>query len=201
MKLDKGLIEQINQGVMKINEKNPYYLLIGLLVAILIIDYIAVMQFQLRTLSSLNPKIKSLSEEVTSTKNHIQRLAQYQTEIKRLNEKLNRFTLLVRGREEIPRALENVSIVANKNGVMIQQIMPDTNLGEPALKTKEGRYYVIPISLEAKSGYHNFGRFLNQLEAEGVFLNIADFSIASNPKDIRPHNIKLTIDTIILEQP
>lgn len=195
----KQNMEQFNKLITKINEKNPYYLLIGVLFLILIVDYLVIMQFQLRTLGSLNPKIKTLSEELSGTKNNIQRLSQYEDEIKKLNRQLGRFIRRVKGKEEIPQALENISVIANKNGVKIEQIMPDTSTNEPVLQNSEGQYFIIPVIIEAKAGYHNFGRFLNQMEEEGVFLNVADFTLAANLKEGRLHTIKLTVDTIVLE--
>lgn len=198
--MDKKNMGQLSQVIAKINEKNPYYLIIGLLFVILILDYMLVMQFQLRTLSSLNPKIKTLAEEVTTTRNNIRRLSQYKEEIARLGGELERINQRIRRREEIPHILENISVLANKNGVKIEQIMPDTQLDEPILKNNEGQYFPVPIIIEAKSGYHNFGRFLNQMEEEGVLMNVSEFTIAANAQDMRWHSIKLTINTIVFDK-
>jgi len=84
---DTNYKEQIFQLIAKVNEKNPYYTIIGFLAILLILDYFCVMQFQLKTLRALSPKANTLAEELKTAKGNIQRIPQYQTEITEMNEK------------------------------------------------------------------------------------------------------------------
>ncbi len=196
----KNVKEEFGKVIAKINEKNPYYLIAGFLVLLLIVDYLVVMQFQLRTLSTLSPKIKGLSDELSVTENNIQRLPQYKKEIERLSSSLERINKKVRTKEEIPMILENISVIANRNGVKIEQIMPDTTTTDPILQNDSGAYYSIPIVVEAKSGYHELGRFLSDLEREGALLSIPDFTIGHNKSEPRANIVKMTLNVIVLEK-
>ena len=198
--MTQNATKQIAQMINRINEKNPYYVVIGAVVALLVLDYICVLQFQVRTLSSLNPKTKTLADDYDSTNNNIKRLPQYQKEVRRLEGQLERVSRKIRTREEIPQILENISVVANENGVHIEQIMPNTTVEEPILKNNDGQYFIVPIIVEGRSSYHDFGRFFNQLEEEGVLLNVPDFTIAANAQEPRLHRVKLTINAIVLEK-
>jgi len=196
----KNAKTEFTNVITKINEKNPYYLIGGFLLLLLIVDYLVVMQFQLRTLSTLSPKIKSLSNELNGTENNIQRLPQYKKEIERLSALLERINIKIRTKEEVPMILENISVIANRNGVRIEQIMPDTTTMDPILQNESGAYYSIPIVVEAKSGYHALGHFLNDLEKEGALLSIPDFTIGHNKSEPRASIVKLTLNAIVLEK-
>lgn len=183
----------------KISNEHPKLLLGGIFVVILCVDYFAVMQFQIKSLLSLTPKISTLSADVKATENNVQRIPQYQKEILNFTEKYKNINQKIKRKEDIPLILENVSLLANTNGIDIEQIMPDRSDDDPLLENKEGRYYAVSILLEAKGGYHDFGRFLNQLEATDILMTISHFSILGNEKNTKRHKIKLTIDTVVFD--
>jgi Tfp pilus assembly protein PilO len=195
--------EELKGFLTKMNEKNPYSAVLGVVAVLLLIDFLAVMRFQIKMLiggpDSLGAKISSLSQEIKTAKTEIARMPQYQAELKQLSEKLKKINRNVKTKEEIPVIMENLSRVANANGVRIEQIMPNTAVTEPVLKNNDGQYFSIPIMIEAKSAYHDFGRFLNQLEREEGLLSMPSFAIAANPVDPLTHQVKLTINAIIFE--
>ena len=55
---------KISEIIPKLDEKNRYYILGGLLLVISLVDYFLVMQPQLSTLRSLNPKITLLAGDI-----------------------------------------------------------------------------------------------------------------------------------------
>ena len=57
----------------------------------------------------------------------------------------------------------------------------------------------MPIIVEASTGYHNLGRFLNSLEQEHIFVDISDFSFVQSAINKKNHDLRMTIKTIILE--
>ncbi|MDZ4242529.1 MAG: hypothetical protein U1D99_06870, partial [Candidatus Omnitrophota bacterium] len=56
--------EEITKIIAKLNEKNPYYVPIGGLLLILVLDYFLIMQFQLANIRTLNPKVATLSQDL-----------------------------------------------------------------------------------------------------------------------------------------
>ncbi len=192
--------QELIKTVSQISKKYPYYTMACLLLAVLLVDYSLVMRFQWNTLRSVNPEITRLSREVQVTKNNMRRMSRFREETRNLKSQIEQMNRKLKSREEIPLVLENISRLANRNGVNIKRIMPDTSLEEPVLKNDEGQYFSIPIMVEAGSSYHAFGLFLNQLETEGIFWDIPEFTIAVNKSDFRVHIIKLTLDTIVFEE-
>lgn len=194
------VMEQASRIIARINEKNPYYVVIGIFIALLVVDYFLVLQFQMRSLNSLNPKITSLSQELQSAQNNIQRLPQFQQERDRLKAQLDKTNRKIRTKEEVPVLLENVSLIANRNGVRIEQVRPDRAIDKPILTNEDGQYFSMPVVVEASSGYHHFGSFLNQLETEGDLVTIPEFVITASDKDTQRQRINLTINAIVFEK-
>ena len=191
--------DQIFKVIQKINEKNPYYTLIAGLVIFLVLDYFLLMQFQLSNLRSLNPKLVSLSQELKLAQTNIRDMGKFRDEIKELMVKSQDINSEIKSKEEIPLILENISRLASKYGVAIDQIVPNPTNEEVIMKNNDGQYLTVPVKVEASGGYHNFGRFLNQLENEEQFFTISDFSIVGNSQDPVHHSISLTIKALIFE--
>ena len=191
--------DQMGSMVNKINEKNPFFLLSGIFTVILVVFYLFPLQFQLKTLQAINPKIEELTREVTETKNNILRVNQYKKELSRLEDKYQNLQRRIKRKEDIPFLLENISRIADKHGVKIEQILPQTAMNDPILESNEGKYFSIPIVVEAQSGYHQFAQFLNELEREGVFLRLPNFSIQTGIEDSQTVSVNLAIELVVFE--
>ncbi|HQO57101.1 MAG TPA: type 4a pilus biogenesis protein PilO [Candidatus Omnitrophota bacterium] len=190
---------QMGSAVNKINEKNPSFLLAGIFTVILVVFYLFPLQFQLKTLQAINPKLEELNRETTETRNNILRVTQYKKELSRLEEKYQNLQRRIKRKEDIPFLLENISRIADKHGVKIEQILPQTAINDPVLENNEGKYFSIPIVIEAESGYHPFGRFLNEMERDGIFLRLPNFSIETGREDQQTASINLAIELVVFE--
>lgn len=195
-----NIAEKINQMVNKVNEKNPYYLLLLVLAGLLIGLYLLPIQFQVATLQTLIPKVRDLGQDIQNSQNNIQRLPQYQKELIQLKLKLTSVSRKIRTKEELPVLLETISRIAGRTNLKLEQVMPHASVQQPVLENADGKYFAIPIMVEAKSGYHDFGRFLNQLELEGIFSDLTDFAITSEAGDQNRHSIRMTLKCLLLEK-
>lgn len=198
--MSSNVFDKISGGISKLNEKNPYYMIIPIIILGLLLDYFLVLQFQLKTLGSLTPQsTTTLSQELSAAKNNIQRIGKYQKDLQDLSAKLEKMNYKIKSKEEVPMILENMSRVANENSVRIEKLVPHPAI-DVLLENEEGQYLSVPIFIAAKSSYHNFGRFLNQLEADEIFLNIPSFKIERQGNDSTLHIVELKIDVIIFEK-
>lgn len=191
--------QKILKAVNTVNEKNPYYLVIGFLVFVLALDYFLIMQFQLGVIRKLGPKIIEVKDGFEQFETNKARVGKYKKDIEKLDIQLAGLDERIRTTAEIPGVLEELSRIANRNKIYVEQILPDTNLGDPVLKNAEGKYYLLPVVVDAKSGYHDFGRFLNELEGKGALMEIDQMMISSNRENPRMHRIRLAIQTVIFE--
>ncbi len=199
-KLDIQKIKsEAQKFVSKINEKNPYYLIIGILVLVLLFDYLLIMQFQLGALRTLGPKISGIKDNFEQFDVNKGRVEKYKNDVKELDVRLIELDKRLHTTEEIPVVLEELSRIANRNKILVEQVLPETNLGDPVLKDVQGKYYLLPVVVDAKSSYHNFGRFLNELETEGPLMKIDQIMVASSKENPRQHIVKLKIQAVIFE--
>jgi len=185
--------------IAKINEKNPYYLIIGVLVMLLLADYFFIMRFQLGTLRALGPKKSELADHFKQFETNRSRVEKYKKDIVLLDEKLVGLEGRLRTVEQIPAVLEELSRAANRNKIFVQQILPDTNLAKPVLKNDEGQYYRMSVVVEGKSGYHHFAKFLNELEETGSLMRVNQLGITSAADNPRQHQVKLEVQAVIFE--
>lgn len=191
--------EEAIKFIGRINEKNPYYLVIGVLVVVLLLDYFLIMRFQLNTLRALGPKRSEIADGFKQFETNRSRVEKYKKDIELLDERLIVLEKRIRTIEEVPVVLEELSRVANRHKIFVEQIIPDANFDQPVLKNADGRYYLMPVVIEAKSGYHHFGRFLNALEEEGALMKVKQIMMVANVANPRQHQIKLEVQAVIFE--
>jgi len=188
----------ISSKLTALDEKNRYYVLGGILLFIFLLDYFLIMQPQLKTMMALNPKITILAKDFKRVKGDIPRYNQYQEEVLKLREKKMVSGTKILLKEEISMILENISRIANRVGVRINQIMPIKDSQQLALTNEDGNYYTLPILVDAKGGYHDIGRFFNQVENDPIFMSITDFDITANTSDPTHHSTRITIKAYVL---
>jgi type IV pilus assembly protein PilO len=193
------IFSQIVSVVTRFSEKNPYYALGAFLLVVFLLDYFLIMQFQLGALFQLNPKLTTVAEDMRSTRSDIAKIGEYRQQIVSLGAMAKKVNSKIHTRDEIPLVINNVTRLAKRNSIRIEQIMPDSSAPEPIVKDSEGQYYAVPLRIEARGTYHDFGRFINQLENEEVFLTIGNFRMDASPLDSALHVIKLTLNAVVFE--
>jgi Tfp pilus assembly protein PilO len=192
--------EQIGNKLKNLDEKNLYYLFGGILVLIFVIDYLVLMSPQLNSLYKLGPNIATLNDNITKAKNDASQVEHYKKEIDRLTEEIEILRGEVRSKEEVSIILEQVSLIADKNKIKIDQIAPVFQDQTKILDSKDAVYYTLPIDIDARASYHDLGRFINELENANLYFKISAFSIA-HTEESKYNVVKLTILAIIFEKP
>jgi len=190
--------EQISSVVSKMDGKNRYYIFIGILVVVFLLDFFLLMNPQLGALKKINPEIKTLSENIKKAKEDIERLNTYRASLEDISQKFSKANLRVKSRDEVSLILEYIAYVASETGVKIDQIMPDMLGQELLTENNQRKYYDLPIYMEARSSYHDFGPFLEKIEQNDISLRVGTFSIAAT-NDTRSHAVKLTFKATIFE--
>ena len=190
-------LEQKILLIQKFVENNAYYVLGGFLLMMFLLDYVFITKRQMDTLNTLNPKLTFLKQDIAETKNNIQKSGVYQVQIARLKAQLQKGGYKIPSKEEV---LDGISRIAHQNRIKIDQMIPGKGIQEILEKDAEEQYYSFPISVEAQGGYHDIGRFVDQLEKDNVYKSISAVTIESNPKDPDQHTVKLIIKTILLDK-
>lgn len=199
IKIPDKLKEQVAAILGKIDPKNYFYIFVGILLFLFLIDYFILMRPQIAALSKISGENKKLSDDIKQLKEDEKNLSGYRNQIEQLTNKVEEADLRFRSKNELDYVIQEISRLANLNKVKIDEIMSENENIKEVMKNIKRSYYSLPIDIEGKSDYHNLGRFLNQLETDNVFLNIRAFSL-SKTEDAHSHKIKLTIKTIVYDE-
>lgn len=191
--------EQIVEKFQNMDEKQRYMVFGGVLLVIFLLDYFLLMKPQLDTFFKVNSKISVLSAELKEAKENITKKSFYLSEVQKLKKRVSEANAKVKPKEDLPSILEQISLLADQNKLKIDQILPNSENQTLVLEDNKKKYYSLPIFIQARSDYHNFGRFINSIENSDIFFNIKSFTISSTESD-REHKVILTLDAIIYEK-
>lgn len=191
-------LDPVLDRIGHLEKKYLNYFLGGALVFVFLLDYLILMRPQLGALMKVSPKIKLLSEQIQQTKEDFKKLNFYRKEVEVLEGQLITLREGLKAKAEIPLILERVSRIANNNHVRIDQLIPNMTIQDKLLENNKYLYFSLPIFVEGKAGYHDFARFINQLEQDDIFFDVKLFTVTAG-QSTKKHNIRLTLNTIIEE--
>jgi len=134
--------------------------------------------------------------EIVDTKRDWANLSSFKQKIAGLSEKIVYHEKKLPGKKDIPAVLEYLSHSARKLNVRITEIKP-VKPGQDA-EDKNKIYYAVPILLKAECGYHQLGRFLNELERADRFMKISDIEIRGSSYQGGILDVQLTIVTYVM---
>lgn len=188
----------INHFLEKIDDNQRYYIFAGLLLFVFLLDYFILMRPQLNALSKITPEIKILSDDLQVSRENILHKNRYQTQIQKLQEQVDDMESRIKEREQLPLVFEWISRAAYQAGLKIDQMVPVSEEQEKLFIDKNTTYVAMPLKIQARGGYHQFGKFLNLLELGDMFLRVGEFSIVSSDGQ-SPHDIQMTLMVMIHE--
>ncbi len=193
------LVEHWERIVSACRDRNPY-LPVGLAVlGVLALDYVGVLQFQIRTLNALKTQVITLESDLRDVHKNRDRLPELQTEDMRLQERLRVLKSRSPAKDEIPFVIEKVSRLASRRHLEIVQILSDTARARTEVEENGLRYVSLPVVMELRGGYHDFGRFLAALEQEDLIRGIRRLSVTAVDQDPLRHAVEVTLDVIYHE--
>ncbi len=141
-------------------------------------------------------KASRMSSDLRTAKSNIDKIGKFKKDIEAYRQKVDRYEKMLPAEQEIPGLLESLSAMAKSANIKIVGITPMFT-GERD-RQKSQIYREIPILVSAKSGYHELGRFLGNLENSDRFMKVADIQIKSNRTTPKKHDVELLILTYIL---
>lgn len=183
---------------LKKNQPQTTVLIILVSLIGLVIYYWLFMQPQLVRLADVFARMRSTRADLKAAGSDIARIDQFKNNIRAYKEKVDQYEKRLPVETEIPSLLEDLSNMAKSSNIKIVGITPVTKfLGEEKIG-KDQIYREMPISINAKSGYHELGQFLSNLENADRFMKVTGIDIRSNKASPRRHDVELVVSTFIL---
>jgi Tfp pilus assembly protein PilO len=95
---------------------------------------------------------------------------------------------------QLASLLQDISKIGNANNVRILQIKPSRDTQKAAASLK---FSPVSISLDLICGYHNLGKFINDLENSQTFISVESFKIEARPEEVLRQRVSLTLKTYV----
>ena len=191
----KGLdLEKIKEFLK--DERKRSYAILGAGVAV---SFLYLMLFIIPAyseMSRLSRKVSEISEKIDFTNRTVVKMAQREEALERLSSELESYAGGFPREKEISRFLEKISTTAKDKGVKISTINPSQL---SPIKTSKDKvyYYELPISVKAKSGYHELASFISEVEGGKRYLDVQGLKLEYNRSTPRRHDIRILIKTYV----
>jgi len=191
----KQIIEYFN----KLNDQVRYAILVFVIFLIILGDIVFLILPQMNSIATTNDQIKQLTDDTGQGASYKQRIRQLKKGLAQEKDDLSALNVKIRTIQEIPSILSNISSIANEYGIKIDQLVPERSLQEVLTSTSDTNYYALPIVMRAHGGYHMFGRFLNKLESQNMYVIMKDFIVQNDESASNSRLFSLTIKIILLD--
>ena len=184
----QGILGKLRQG-----DKKIIAALLALLVLAAYLDFAFILKNQVRSVQGLGPKIAKLNKDLDSLKRDLAKMKEIQArepEPEAQDTATEGKRLLTQ--DEIPYILEVISGAAAKNSVKILQMKPLQEKRAPADKLTP-----LLISADLICGYHQLGKFINNLENSPFFFAVQGIKISPQAQDILNQKVSLALKTYV----
>ena len=196
--------EQANTYISKAkefvsDEQNRMYIILGAtgVVVALYMTFILVPKFG--NLSRASRVVNDLNNKIEQLNVRTKRQTAMKGKLTELREEYDGYSKRLPKEKEIPAFLEGISAIAKTSRMKILSLTP-SDLKTVKSEGKEVEYYrEMPILLTAKSGYHQLGKFMSNLERGKRFINVGNLRIQYDSGHPRMHNIRMELGTYVSE--
>jgi len=179
------------------DKKTQVVILAGLLAILGVVLYFSfILKPQIVRVAESVSAAGSIDADLKEAGKNIANIPAFKKNIVAYEEKVDRYEKMLPVEQEIPSLLENLSNIARSSNIKIVGIIPVTVKEDKPKKAQV--YQEIPILINAKSGYHELGKFLSSMENSDRFMKVADIQIKSNAQSPKKHEVEVLVLTYIL---
>jgi len=164
-------------------------------------DYTFILQAQFKSAEEVGEKIINTQKNIDKLNKELSNLEEQKRKMAGTSKEAILKAKKIIADEEIPLLLNEISDIANNNQIKIMQL-------KPAKEVKDLKHSNTPkaeafglrlITLELICDYHNFGKFLNILENNQVFLAVEELKISPIAGNYFSQNVRTVLKTYVRE--
>jgi type IV pilus assembly protein PilO len=150
---------------------------------------------QAASLFTTMAKVGRMKADLKKAESDVAGIDKLKASIQSYSEKMESYGALLPTEGQMPALLESLSEMARGSGMKISGLAP---VQEPAAAPGSRTYRPIPITINARAGFHELGKFLASVESSGRFMKISDISIRTNRASPRKHDVDLVVTAYVL---
>ncbi|HNX91150.1 MAG TPA: type 4a pilus biogenesis protein PilO [Candidatus Omnitrophota bacterium] len=173
------------------------YMLGGVVLFVALFYFLFILIPQFAALAKVSFDINEMTKKIKIVNDKANNIGALENKLKQTKEQYEKESKYFPAQKEITGLLEGFAAVATKSEVKILSITP-YDLKPIDKSGGEMKYYrEMPIMITAKSGYHQLGNFISNLENEKRIINIEDLQIKYDASSPRMHNVVIMMKTYV----
>ena len=181
---------------LKDEQSRVYAILGGIVIFALLYTTFAIIP-GLYALSNASREVTDLNDAIDKVNGRIKQLDKMMEQLKTGRKELEGYSKGLPDQKEVPEFLEKLSSIARTSDVRILSITPSKLKIAEAGEKGGGFYREMPVVITAKSGYHQLGSFISNLEKQERFITIENLRIQYDRNFPRKHDINMVLKTYV----
>ena len=194
-----ALLNQLAEKIRNLDLKIQYAILAAALFFIFLLNYFLIMRPEMNTIKTMNDAQLEIKNEIIRLENDTKRLNQLRSDLVRHQHQLDDPLIKFRSKADIPALIEEMTKFAENYDVRVEQLVEVEGKQELLLTNATGKYWAIPLSLQAHSGFHTLGKWFNQMERERLLLNVKSISILGDDKSTAYHQVRAVLRVVVVD--
>jgi Tfp pilus assembly protein PilO len=184
--------------------KDDAKVIITIAAAVFLLDAVFVLRFQFVSVGRMSKEAAQLKAGIKSTRDDAKFISTFKNRSGDLKKEIDELAKMVITEGDMPKALENISKFADISVVRILKIRPILDPGTTDLKLSnkgsvKGQevFSRRKISIFAKCGFNQLGRFMALLESSLIFFDIKSIEIQTDQQDYTKHTVTINLEVAI----
>ncbi len=194
----KATLESISSKIEELPpvKKNMLLVIPPILIVALMVFFLIMPALEER--GTLNEEVRNQIEQIGRLRKNSSRLAELQAENKRLGDKLMVLQMQLPEEREVSGLLKQVSNLGVKSGLQVVSWRPGVKSVH-----QSNEVYEIPVNVEMRGAYHEFGQFFANITAINRIVNISNITMRTGntkmfPRGMTGLNVSFTLTTYSL---
>ena len=188
------MLNKIFSDILK-NQKQMLAIIAATVILALFLYITFVLSPQIIRIFGVSGQLAKARADLRDSESDIAKIGNMKAAIEAYKTKVGRYEKTLPTEEGIPSLLESLSEMAKNSNMNIAGIVPV----QPSDTRAQSRVYKeIPITINAKAGYHELGYFMSSLENSDRFIKISDMQMKFNRPTPKKHDTELLVVTYVL---
>jgi type IV pilus assembly protein PilO len=178
--------------------KDPKQMMVIISSAVIFVLFVYlafILKPQVASISEVRGKLGKLNADLKTARSDIAKISSMKDAIESYNKKIGQYEKTLPTEDGISSLLESLSEMAKNANMRIAGIVP---IERKESEVENRVYKEIPITITAKAGYHELGRFLSALENSDRFMKVTDMQIKADKISPKKHDVELLVVTYVL---
>jgi type IV pilus assembly protein PilO len=162
----------LNEKLIKLDAKQKYAILAAAMVLPVVLFYFLLYSPKQEEITQLERSKSNLEQEISRLTATARKIEEHRAQLAETERKFKLAAILIPEEKEIPSLLTNISSLATNSGLEVLTFRPRPEVSHEF-------YAEIPVDIQVKGSYHNFGYFLYQVSKLSRIVSVANIRMGS----------------------